>query len=156
MKILFVCTANICRSALAEAILKKMLKEKGLTDIEVTSAGVKNYDDEPLEETMVAIAREAGYDMDGFAHYIDDSLLDADLIICMEHYHLVEMQKRLPYARWGCIHLFNKICFDERTNLIDPSGDTDYIYHYTFEKVRKGCELLSQTIEKIANERGQK
>ena len=37
MKILFVCTANICRSALAEAILKKMLKEKGLTDIEVAS-----------------------------------------------------------------------------------------------------------------------
>ena len=153
MKILFVCTANICRSALAEAILKKMLKEKGLTDIEVASAGVKNYEGNPRDETLVAIAHEAGYDIDGVAHYINDSLLDADLIICMEHYHLVEMQKRLPYVRWDCIHLFNEICFNERTDLIEPSGNTDYIYHYTFEKIQEGCELLSQRIEKKANER---
>ena len=32
MKILFVCSANICRSALAEVILRKKLQEKGVTD----------------------------------------------------------------------------------------------------------------------------
>ena len=52
MKILFVCNANICRSALAEVVLKKKLQEKGLTDIEVESAGVHNYAGAPRDYMM--------------------------------------------------------------------------------------------------------
>jgi len=43
MKILFICTANICRSALAEFILRKKLQESGLTSIKVESAGIRNF-----------------------------------------------------------------------------------------------------------------
>lgn len=63
MKILFVCTANIFRSALAEVILRKKLQEKGLTDIEVDSAGVHNYAGEPRDYMMCSYARKAGYEM---------------------------------------------------------------------------------------------
>lgn len=38
--ILFVCTGNTCRSPMAMAVCKKLLKEKGITDIEVLSAGI--------------------------------------------------------------------------------------------------------------------
>ena len=58
MKILFVCSANICRSALCEAIMKRKLKEAGLADVEVESAGVHNYAGEPRDYTMVAYARK--------------------------------------------------------------------------------------------------
>ena len=43
MKILFVCSANICRSALVEVILKKKLHERGLNEVLVDSAGIHNY-----------------------------------------------------------------------------------------------------------------
>ena len=52
MKILFICSANICRSALAEVILRKKLREKGLADIEVDSAGVHNFAGEPRDYMM--------------------------------------------------------------------------------------------------------
>ena len=40
MKIMFICTGNICRSAMAEKLLKKKADEKKRTDIEVYSCGV--------------------------------------------------------------------------------------------------------------------
>ena len=38
--IMFVCTGNICRSAMAEGIMKKLLKDKNINNIEVYSAGI--------------------------------------------------------------------------------------------------------------------
>lgn len=155
MRILFVCSANICRSALAEVILRKKLKEKGLTDIVVDSAGVHNYAGEPRDYMMCSYARKAGYEMGGESKYVSQEQADsADLIVCMEHFHVVEMQKRLPYVRWGRIKLFNEICFDEQTNLIDPSGDPGYIYHYVFEKIQEGCGTLAWKLSNLQFEYG--
>lgn len=144
MKILFVCSANICRSALAEVIFKKNLMDSGIDGVEVNSVGIYNYAGEPRDPRMVSLAHQAGYDMDGVAQFVTRQILDAaDLIICMEYHHVVELQKwYVPYAKWSCIHRFNEICFNERTDLPDPSGDTDYMYQYVFDKVLEGCNLI--------------
>lgn len=42
MKILMVCLGNICRSPLADALLRKKVKERGL-DIEVDSCGTSSF-----------------------------------------------------------------------------------------------------------------
>ena len=146
MKILFVCTANVCRSPLAEVILKKKLQDRNYTGIEVMSAGVRNYN-LPRDENMSAIARKAGYEMGGVAQYASQEVLEsADLIICMENHHVVEIQKRLPYMLWERLYRFNVICFGEKTDLADPSGNTDYIYQYSFDTIEAGCEILAQRL----------
>ena len=153
MKILFVCTANICRSALAEVIMRKKLQEKGLTDIVVDSAGVHNYAGEPRDYMMCSYARKAGYDMGGESKYISQKQADsADLIVCMEFFHVVEMQKRLPYIRWGRIKLFNEICFAEQTDLMDPSGNTGYIYDITLHHIEAGCGTLVGKLSKMLHD----
>lgn len=153
MKILFVCSANICRSALAEVILRKKLQQKGLTEVEVESAGVHNYEGEPRDYMMASYAYRAGYKMKGKSKYITQEMAEsADLVICMEYFHVVEMQKRLPYIYWGRIHLFNEICFEERTNLIDPTGDTGYIYSVIFQRIEDGCNTLAWKMSKMLRE----
>lgn len=153
MNILFVCSANICRSALAEVILRKKLKEKGLADVVVDSAGVHNYAGEPRDYMMCSYACKAGYYMGGESKYISQEQADsADLIVCMEYFHVVEMQKRLPYVRWGRIKLFNEICFDEQTNLIDPSGNTGYIYGITLQHIEEGCVTLAWKLSMMLRE----
>lgn len=144
MKILFVCSANICRSALAEVILTKKLKESGIDGVEVNSVGLYNFAGEPRDPKMVLIARQAGYEMGGVAQYVTRDMVDADdLIICMEYHHVVELQKwYVPYVRWSCIHRFNEICFNERTNLPDPSGDTNDMYISVLKHMEVGCEKL--------------
>lgn len=143
MKILIVCTANICRSALCEAILKQMLKEKGITGVEVLSAGVRNLEGEPRDSTMASYALKSGYELSGEARFVLQEMMGAaDWIICMEHYHVVEIQKRLAYANWNRIHLFNEICFGEKTDVPDPSGDTDYMYISVLKHIEAGCKRL--------------
>ena len=153
MKILFVCSANICRSALCEVVLKQKLMDKGISGVDVESAGVHDYAGEPRDATMQAYAQKAGYELKGKAKYISQEMLDsADYIICMEHFHVVEVQKRLPYVRWNRIHLFNEICFEERTGLPDPSGDTGYMYTYVLQRVEEGCGTILWKISKMIND----
>ncbi len=153
MKILFVCSANICRSALCEVVLKQKLIERGITGVDVESAGVHDYAGEPRDATMQAYAQKAGYELKGKSKYISQEMLDsADYIICMEHFHVVEVQKRLPYVRWNRIHLFNEICFEERTGLPDPSGDTGYMYTYVLQRVEEGCSTIAWKISKMIND----
>ena len=153
MKILFVCTANICRSALAEVILRKKLQEKGLTEVLVDSAGVDDYAGQPRDHKMSSYARKEKYDLGGESKFISQDQVDsADLIVCMEKYHVVEIQKRLPYKHWGRIKLFNEICFGKQTNLIDPSGNTEYIYGITFQHIEEGCGTLARKLYKMLRE----
>ena len=77
MKILFVCSANICRSALCEVVLKKKLMESGLTGVEVSSAGVHDYSNTPRDATMVSFAQKAGYDMGSKAVHLTKAMIDA-------------------------------------------------------------------------------
>lgn len=155
MRILFVCSANICRSALCEVVLKQKLKERGIIGVEVDSAGVHDYAGEPRDATMQVYAQKAGYELSGKSKYITQEMLDsADYIICMEHFHFVEVQKRLPYARWNRIRLFNEICFEERSGLPDPSGDTDYMYTYVLQRVEEGCDNLIEKLSKMIDDEG--
>ena len=46
IKVLFVCLGNICRSPMAEFVMKQMVAEKGLTDkFEITSAATEGYNE---------------------------------------------------------------------------------------------------------------
>ncbi len=62
-KVLFVCLGNICRSAMAEGLLKHKVKERGL-NIQVDSAGTSSYHiGEAPDERMQAKAQEYGIDI---------------------------------------------------------------------------------------------
>lgn len=87
MKIVFVCTGNASRSAVAEVILRKMIQEKNLEDIEVSSCGTDVPYGQEREGIMCQIAAEHGYSMGGKAVMITAELVNAaDRIIVMTTY----------------------------------------------------------------------
>ena len=107
MKILFICTGNICRSPAAEVILQKLLEEKQLSGIQVKSAGTHERDKYPRDETMVNIAKEYGYHMTGTSQTMTpDMLMEADLIIVMTQRHYEDVTDLLDYTQWNKVHLF--------------------------------------------------
>lgn len=96
MKILFICTANICRSFMAERIFKKKLEGSGRHDIGVSSASIIDMEGMPGDTEAVKILEEEGYDGDGHRSRMvtTEMLLDADRIIVMERWHGEEMIAR--------------------------------------------------------------
>ncbi|MFT5779013.1 MAG: protein-tyrosine phosphatase [Crocinitomicaceae bacterium] len=64
MKILMVCLGNICRSPVADGLLRKKVHEAGL-DVEVDSAGTANYHvGESPDSRMCATAKDLGCPID--------------------------------------------------------------------------------------------
>jgi protein-tyrosine-phosphatase len=84
VKVLFVCTANICRSPSAEA----MARAAGPADVEFGSAGTHARDGEPINPDMVAVL-PADLDTSAFrSRRLTTALLEeADLVVTMEAAH---------------------------------------------------------------------
>lgn len=90
MKILMVCLGNICRSPLAEGIMQKKIRQRGL-DWTVDSAGTGNWHiGERPDSRSIAVARKHGIDISKQrARQFKASDLDHfDLILAMDHNNL--------------------------------------------------------------------
>jgi protein-tyrosine-phosphatase len=94
-KVLFVCTGNSCRSPMAEGILKKMLKERGVDNIEVSSAGTYSLDGAPPSLFAVEVAKTRNVDLtqNRSRQLTKQVLKKADLILVMSDAHLEHIRK---------------------------------------------------------------
>ena len=89
-RVLVVCTANVCRSAMAEALLRKSAFDKGL-DLTVTSAGVR-VPGLPVDPEAVRSLDGYGLDIRGHQPRQADRAIigsdGADLVITMTREHV--------------------------------------------------------------------
>jgi len=97
--ILVVCTGNICRSPIAEGLLKaELLRRFGDGAPQVSSAGTAGSEGSPATPEGVLAAGELGVDTS--AHRArrvrGDLLREADLIVCMAGEHRDRLTLQLP------------------------------------------------------------
>ncbi|MFL5843084.1 MAG: low molecular weight protein-tyrosine-phosphatase [Solirubrobacteraceae bacterium] len=92
MRILFVCSGNICRSPTAEGVMRHIARERGL-DIEVASAGIGGWHvGEPADTRSAEAARRRGIVLDGTAQQVAPSDFDDnDLLVAMDRGHLRDL-----------------------------------------------------------------
>ncbi|MGI8415389.1 MAG: low molecular weight phosphatase family protein [Nakamurella sp.] len=97
-RILIVCTANICRSPMAEHLLRMALDQD--SRIEVTSAGIRGFDNAPMDPPAAAQLRRLGGDPTGFrSRPLTDQMCElADLILTATRVHRSAVLERVPRA----------------------------------------------------------
>lgn len=95
--ILAVCTANICRSPMIEALLRAQLDD---SQFEVASAGVQGWDRQPMDAMAAMELHRLGHSSTTFrSHAIDSYLVDsADLILTATRGHRSEVLGMNPRA----------------------------------------------------------
>lgn len=98
MKIVFVCTGNICRSPMGEALLRHELARRGCDDVEVTSCGTWASAPQPATAHAVQALRGRGIDLEPHRSRALDAaeLEEADLVLAMTSVHVREIEEAAP------------------------------------------------------------
>ena len=136
MRLLFVCTGNTCRSAMAEGFARKVIIERGLSDVDVVSAGTSAWDGAPASDGALLVSLERGIDIS--AHRAQtltpDAVRDANLILAMGPHHLERVE---ALGGSGRAHLLTSFAsFGKSTRAVhDPIGGELDVYRTTADEL---------------------
>ena len=110
IKVLFVCTGNICRSPTAEGVLRHKLAEAGLDGrVGVDSAGTIDFHaGDPPDPRAIKQAAQRGYDISAqrARQLRQADFADFDLILCMDRVHERELGRLCPPQHADRVKLF--------------------------------------------------
>ncbi len=147
--ILFVCTGNVCRSPMAEGILRHALQGRG--DYRVMSAGLGAMEGQPPSPYAVQAVRELGIDISGQRSRMvtPDLIQQADYIFGMTHSHIDTVMLLYPHAAEKTFMLRE---FDETLDLFekdisDPIGGSYDVYLSCRDQIEQGIVSLLRFLE---------
>ena len=145
---LFVCTANQCRSPMAEVLFIQYLKEKGYDPEKwkIMSAGCWAYPDLPATLHAIQTVEKMGGDLNFHSSKAvsENLLVDFNLILCMEFDHKQFIKRNFPQAADN-VFLFSEM-IGKVFEIDDPVGGTFEEYEHTAEKLK---EIMHSGFKKI-------
>jgi protein-tyrosine phosphatase len=153
MKILMVCLGNICRSPLAEGILKHKANRAGL-DWEIDSAGTNGYHvGEAPHHLSQKVARLNGIDIcdQRARRFMKEDFDRYDKIYAMAD-DVIEDIRRIAKDKYdpSKVDLFlNELYPGKNLSVPDPWYGPEPGYHEVYKLIDKTCDAI---IRKYANE----
>jgi protein-tyrosine phosphatase len=150
MKILMVCLGNICRSPIAEGVMKSKMKARGMNGT-VDSAAVSSYHTgEPPDRRAIQTAAEFHVDISGqrARRITSADFKTFDLILSMDHSIHEEVLSLAPTEESRSkARLFLELAGNSQTvNVPDPYYGDMTDFHDVFKLIDKSCD---QILDKI-------
>jgi protein-tyrosine phosphatase len=145
--VLFVCTANICRSPTAEGVLRKLLAAKQAAErFEIASAGTHAMrEGMPPFPLAVEAAKKRGYDV---THHLARPVVASDfdhfdLILAMDRGNYAHLRAIAPTRCKEKVEMF--LNYGDAFNgqdVPDPFGGIEKDYEAALDRIEDGCKGL--------------
>ena|SRR5215203_5864765 len=149
-QILFVCTANVCRSPMAEAIFNALAEERGLA-WRAESAGVAALVDEDITPNARAALDEVGiYANEHRARQVGEEMLEgADLVLGMGPRHVATLRRRFGDLSEGVYALPEyALGASPEEGIPDPYGQTMTAFRASVRQLLEYTEALMGRLER--------
>ncbi len=143
--VLFICTGNVCRSPMAEGLLREMAGD----DVEVASAGLGAGRGQPPSAHAIDVLREEGIDISGIRSQpvSADLLREADYIFTMTRDHLDMLLLLFPeMAPKARLLRFDDAAKGGRSDVTDPIGGTRGTYEACKEDIKRAMPRVIELI----------
>ncbi|KAA2240610.1 low molecular weight phosphotyrosine protein phosphatase [Chitinophaga agrisoli] len=140
MKVLMVCLGNICRSPLAEGVLRHLAQEKGL-NWTIDSAGTGNWHvGDPPDHRSIKVAKRHGIDISGLRGRqfgtADFDNFDRIFVMDLDNYRNV-----LRKARTDADQQKVQLLLDGQREVPDPWYD-DALFEPVYNMIHEACERV--------------
>tara|TARA_B100001540_G_C15214459_1_gene376649 strand:- start:26 stop:475 length:450 start_codon:yes stop_codon:yes gene_type:complete len=149
MKILMVCLGNICRSPLAEGILKEKIKD---LNTEIDSAGTASYHiGNPPDPRSIEIAKKYNIDLTTQRarqfHYTDFEKFDLIYAMDKNNYAQLMSQATSEKERKKIKMILNEIEPNSFKSVPDPYYGGDNGFQKVYNMLEAACEKIKLKIE---------
>ncbi|MFV2047799.1 low molecular weight protein-tyrosine-phosphatase [Metabacillus sp. YM-086] len=152
VNILFVCLGNICRSPMAEAVMRDLVKKEGLEEaIQIDSAGTGNWHTgKQLHEGTRRILEHHNISYEGqkARQLTKEDLSQYDYLIGMDNENIGNIRRLAGYHSTGKIQrLLDYVEESDILDVPDPyyTGNFDEV----FEMVHKSCRNLLNEVKTL-------
>ena len=148
IKILFICLGNICRSPMAEFLLKDMVKKRGIAgDFYIASAATSTYEiGNPVHRGTRAKLAQYGISVDGktAVQLTKEDYAKYDYLIGMDTANIRDIMRIISSDPQHKVYKLLQFAGSER-NIADPwyTGNFDV----TYDDIYEGCTALLEYLQ---------
>lgn len=152
LRVLMVCSGNICRSPTAEAVLRQRLQALGLEGrIEVDSAGTHGFHQkEPPDPRAQQHARRRGYDLSRLRarRIVGEDFTRFSHILAMDGEHLAWLRDAAPPDATARVQLLMAHArrYRDRTEVPDPYYGSERDFEVVLDLVEDACAGLADAL----------
>nr|MBP8252010.1 low molecular weight phosphotyrosine protein phosphatase [Herpetosiphon sp.] len=143
VRIVFVCLGNICRSPMAEGVMRHLVAKHGLShQIEVDSAGTSRYHigEQPHHGTM-RVLRQNGIELHHAARqFTDDDADNFDILVAMDTSNYADMQATIGKTK--DVHLMLDFIPNGRKGRDVPDPWYTGNFEHVYDLLVQACEGL--------------
>lgn len=148
-RVVVVCSGNICRSPMGEAMLREHLRDRGLQHVEVSSAGTDALvDHAAMTEAVNAVAAIRGDARQHRARQLDlGTARDADLLLCATTQHRKYILSWWPDLDPVKVCLFNDpISGNAPVDVDDPYGWDQDVFHLAARVIDRSMDAWADIL----------
>lgn len=140
--ILVVCVGNICRSPIAERLLRKALPNK-----KIDSAGIGALVDHSADQSAIVVAEKYNLSLEGHhaTQYTAQLGRQYDLILVMERKHIEKITSIAPEVRGKTMLLGQWL---DKKEIPDPYRQSKEAFEFVYQLIDQSCQRWVEKINK--------